>query len=29
VMAQEVLETNPDAVELMDNGYYAVNYGEL
>ena len=29
VMAQEVLETNPDAVALMDNGYYAVNYGEL
>jgi hypothetical protein len=29
VMAQEVLETNPDAVELMDNGYYTVNYGEL
>ena len=29
VMAQEVLETNPDAVALKDNGYYAVNYGEL
>ena len=29
VMALEVLETNPDAVALMDNGYYAVNYGEL
>ena len=29
VMAQEVLETNPDAVSVSDNGYYQVNYGAL
>lgn len=29
VMAQEVLETNPDAVSVNENGYYQVNYGAL
>ena len=29
VMAQEVLETNPDAISVDDNGYYRVNYGAL
>jgi len=29
VMAQEVLETNPDAVSVGKNGYYQVNYGAL
>lgn len=29
VMAQEVLETNPDAVAVMDNGYYGVYYDKL
>ena len=29
VLAQEVLETNPDAVVMMDNGYLAVNYSKL
>lgn len=28
-MAQEVLETNPDAVAIMDNGYYAINYAAI
>lgn len=29
VMAQEVLETNPDAVSVGENGYYQVDYGAL
>ena len=29
VMAQEVLETNPDAVSVNENGYYQVDYGAL
>ena len=29
VMAQEVLEINPEAVITMPNGYYAVDYGRL
>lgn len=29
VMAQEVLAVNPDAVVLMPNGFYAVDYGRL
>jgi len=29
VMAQEVLETNPDAISVDENGYYRVNYGAL
>ena len=29
VIAQEVLETNPDAVSMNDDGYYQVNYGAL
>lgn len=29
VMAQEVLDVKPDAVVLMDSGYYGVNYGKL
>jgi hypothetical protein len=29
VMAQEVIETNPDAVVLLDDGYLAVDYGLL
>ena len=29
VIAQEVLETNPNAVVLNSNGYYQVNYGAL
>ena len=29
VMAQEVLKVKPEAVIIMPNGYYAVNYGAL
>ena len=29
VMAQEVMEINPDAVSMNDNGYLQVNYGAL
>lgn len=29
VIAQEVMETNPEAVVVMSNGYYAVNYSML
>ena len=29
VIAQEVLETRPDAVETLENGYLAVNYDKL
>lgn len=29
VLAQEVLEKQPDAVIVMDNGYYAVDYSKL
>ena len=29
VIAQEVKETNPDAVTMGDDGYYLVNYGAL
>ena len=29
VMAQDVLETDPDAVVLMDSGYYAVDYAAI
>jgi hypothetical protein len=29
VLAQEVMQTNPDAVIKHDNGYYIVNYGAL
>ena len=29
VIAQEVLEKNPSAVSMMDNGYYAVDYSAL
>ena len=29
VIAQEVLEVNPEAVVMMDNGYYAVDYSKL
>ena len=29
VMAQEVLETNPEAVITTNDGYYAVDYGKL
>jgi hypothetical protein len=29
VMAQDVIKTQPEAVVLMDNGYYAVDYGVL
>lgn len=29
VIAQEVMEINPDAVVVMDNGYYGVNYSML
>ena len=29
VMAQEVLETNPNAVYLFEDGYLGVNYGHL
>ena len=29
VMAQEILQYRPDAVVLMDNGYYAVDYSKL
>lgn len=29
VMAQEVLEKNPGAVEMMDDGFMAVYYGEI
>jgi len=28
-MAQEVMEINPDAVSMNDNGYLQVNYGAL
>ena len=27
VMAQELLQVKPEAVMVMPNGYYAVNYG--
>lgn len=29
VLAQDVIEINPDSVVVMPNGYYAVNYGDL
>lgn len=29
VMAQEAIHVRPDAVRMMDNGYYAVDYGRL
>jgi hypothetical protein len=29
VLAQEVLEVRPDAVKVIDNGYYAVDYGKI
>ena len=29
VMAQEVLETNPNAVYLFEDGYLGVHYGHL
>lgn len=29
VMAQDVLEIEPEAVKMMPNGYYAVDYGKL
>ena len=29
VIAQEVMETNPEAVIMMSNGYYAVDYEQL
>jgi len=29
VMAQEAIKVRPDAVRMMDNGYYAVDYGRL
>ena len=29
VMAQEAIHIRPDAVHMMDNGYYAVDYGRL
>jgi len=29
VMAQDVIKLFPEAVEVMDNGYYAVNYGMI
>lgn len=29
VMAQDVIKTRPDAVTLMGNGFFAVNYGAL
>jgi len=29
VMAQEVMETHPEAVKLMDNGFYAVDYDKI
>lgn len=29
VMAQEVLETHPDAVQIMPNGFYGVNYDAI
>lgn len=29
VIAQQVIEYNPDAVTLMENGYYAVDYSKL
>jgi hypothetical protein len=29
VIAQEVMETNPDAVVMLDDGYLAVDYGML
>ena len=29
VIAQEVLEINPEAIAIMDNGFYAVNYDML
>ena len=29
VLAQEVMETNPEAVEMMGNGYYGVYYDQI
>lgn len=29
VLAQEVMETNPEAVHMMDNGFYAVDYAKI
>jgi hypothetical protein len=28
-IAQDVMKIMPDAVKLMDNGFYAVNYAEV